>query len=134
MTRDSKAVGKKQGRVIRYQETRAASHALVTAYREAVDEFRKAAAELKNQTDTLKRFVAAVTRSPGTVCFDRISGEDLPVGSGMPQAQWSSVDFPSPVTLDAALRHRQSARLNLVALWEELPAVMRQQLPPPPKS
>jgi hypothetical protein len=107
---------------------------LTTEYGSAVEEFAIAAAELRHQADLLKSFAYAAVRSPGQLCFDRIDGEPEPQLSVIiKRPGWSESEFPTPRSLQSALRQRELAKRKLQDIWKNLPAAARSKLAPPPR-
>ncbi|MFC3173389.1 hypothetical protein ACFOD9_03900 [Novosphingobium bradum] len=105
------------------------------AYRKAMTNFQDACAELQRQTNALKTFASAVARAPGSVTFADLASEGDSFGTpAASAAQWTARDFPSPATLQATLCLRNSARQDLLNLWSQMPAAVRQKFTPPPRS
>jgi hypothetical protein len=107
---------------------------LAREYNSALEEFALAAAELRRQADDLRKFADAVMKAPGRACFSSFDGEQEPPLSAMIAGNhWSVDEFPTPQSLQSALRQRELVKRKLHSIWKNLPAAARAKLTAPPR-
>lgn len=103
-------------------------------YIAALDRQAAAQREIRRQAAILERFATNLLEHPGETCFVDLPDEPVPpLDELIPGARWYAPQFPTPGSIQAALRDRHEARAEAHRLWKEMSPQQRRGLPTPPR-
>ena len=103
-------------------------------YARALGEFHAADAEVKRLVAQLRSFTDRLSKFPSETCFVDVEGEaQPPLDQLIPGARWYASEFPSPETIQTALRRRHEARAACTRIRDQLSAHQLHGAPPVPQ-
>jgi hypothetical protein len=103
-------------------------------YARALSEFHAADQELKRLVAQLRSFTERLSQFPGETCFVDIDNEvQPPLDQLIPGARWYAAEFPSPETIQLALRRRHEARAACSRIRDHLSEHQLRGAPPIPQ-
>lgn len=102
-------------------------------YIDAINAFHSADREVKMIVARLKSFVERLSEFPGETCFADIEDEpEPPLGQLISGARWYAAEFPSPATIQSAIRRRHDTRAACERIAAELTPRQLRGAPPIP--